>query len=66
MNVEKTNIRREIRALVAQMTEADKLSQSLCICEQIKAIGEWQSAEDVSLDAAFTDEVRIPAVVMEV
>ena len=61
MNVEKANIRREIRALVAQMTEADKLSQSLCICEQVKAMGEWQSADDVLLYAALPDEVSLSA-----
>lgn len=61
MNVEKANIRREIRALVAQMTEADKLSQSLCICEQVKAMGEWQRADDVLLYAALPDEVSLSA-----
>ena len=65
MNVEKTNIRREIRALVAQMTEADKLSQSLCICEQVKAMGEWQSADDVLLYAALPDEVSLSALIID-
>ena len=62
---EKANIRREIRALVAQMTEADKLSQSLCICEQVKAMGEWQSADDVLLYAALPDEVSLSALISE-
>ena len=63
MIVEKDNIRREIRALVAQMTEAEKLSQSLCICEQVKAMGEWQDADDVLLYAALPDEVSLSALI---
>ena len=62
---EKANIRREIRALVAQMTEADKLSQSLCICEQVKAMGEWQRAGDVLLYAALPDEVSLSALISD-
>ena len=60
---EKANIRREIRALVAQMTEADRLSQSVCICEQVKAMGEWQDADDVLLYAALPDEVSLSALI---
>ena len=41
------------------MTEAQKASQSLCVCEKIIAMQEWEEATDVLLYAALPDEVDL-------
>lgn len=56
---DKKTIRKEIRNRIAQMTEAQRVSQSLCICEKVEATAEWQSASDVLLYAAMPDEVAL-------
>lgn len=41
------------------MTEAERMSQSLCICKQIAESEEWAAASDVLLYAAMSDEVSL-------
>lgn len=41
------------------MTEAEKLSQSLCVCNRIIESQEWKSAKDVLLYSALPDEISL-------
>lgn len=43
------------------MTEAEKLSQSLCVCNQIIESQEWKLANDVLLYSALPDEISLSA-----
>lgn len=61
----KQTLRKDIRHKIAQMTEAEKMSQSLCICQQIEATIEWQQAYDVMLYAALADEVSLSRLIAD-
>lgn len=41
------------------MTEAEKMSQSLCVCNRIIESQEWKSAKDVLLYSALPDEISL-------
>ncbi|MCF0179500.1 MAG: 5-formyltetrahydrofolate cyclo-ligase [Bacteroidales bacterium] len=55
----KQEIRKEIRRKINEMTEAQKVSQSLCVCEKILATQDWKDAKDVLLYYALPDEVNL-------
>lgn len=55
----KSALRKAIRCSINKMTEAERLSQSLCVCRLLAANTAWQQAHDILLYAALPDEVDI-------
>lgn len=55
----KQELRKQIKAKIKLMTEAEREAASIRICQQIIATSEWQKAETVWLYAALPDEVDL-------
>lgn len=59
--MDKKAVRKNIREKIAQMTEAQQVSQSLCVCQTITETSEWKNAKEVLLYAAMADELSLQA-----
>lgn len=55
----KSALRKAIRCSINKMTEAERLSQSLCVCRKLVANSAWRQAHDILLYAALPDEVDL-------